>query len=81
MEGVIARYSGLSKEEVIANLEMINTYNFIAQYEPKGLGPVIVEDEDNRIYIENDNNNNNYYLAILHINNQFYFRKDQYITA
>ena len=80
-EGIIARYSGLSKDEVVANLQVINTYSFVAQYEPKGLGPVVVEDVDNRVYIENNSIDNDYYLAALHPNNQYYYRKDQYITA
>ena len=81
MEGIIARLSGLSKEEVIADLEFVNTYTFIAQYEPAGLGPVVIEEKDSsQIYIENEDN----YLspiAILIKNDGYYFRKDQYVTA
>ncbi|MDR3297822.1 MAG: hypothetical protein LBT19_00355 [Candidatus Nomurabacteria bacterium] len=45
-EGVLARYSGLTKDEVIATLDLIDYANFVAEYEPAGLYPVPIDDEE-----------------------------------
>jgi hypothetical protein len=39
-EGVLARYSGLTKEQVIANLDFIDYYTFVASYDPSDRLPV-----------------------------------------
>lgn len=39
-EGIIARYSGYTKEDVVAVMDMIEYYNYIANYDATGLGPV-----------------------------------------
>ena len=44
-EGIIARYSGYTKEEVIAVLDTLEYYNYIANYDATGLGPVASEDK------------------------------------
>lgn len=45
-EGVIARYAGMTTEDVIATLEIVDYINFIAEYDPSGLAPLaVVEDE------------------------------------
>ena len=80
-EGVVARLSGLSKEEVIAAFDYINTYTFLADYNPTGFGPVIIESsEPDKIYIEDKDNTIKTLYAIIKASN-YYYRKDQYITA
>jgi len=38
-EGILARKSGLTKETVVATLEQLDYYRFIASYDPTGMGP------------------------------------------
>ena len=42
-EGVLARMSGLTKEDVIATLDLVDYMNFLAEYDPTELLPVPVE--------------------------------------
>lgn len=42
-EGIIARYSGLSKDDVIATLDLMDYASFIAEYDPTYLSPVPAE--------------------------------------
>ena len=80
LEGIVAHLSGLSKEEVAEVFDYIETYTFIARYNPSGFGPTIVtKPEPEEIRIENNNININIF-ATIHQNN-YYYRKDQYITA
>lgn len=39
-EGVLARYSGLTKETVIATFDQLKEYQFLADYNPTGYGPI-----------------------------------------
>lgn len=41
-EGILARFSGMSKDDVIATLDLIDRASFIAEYEPSGLAPTVV---------------------------------------
>lgn len=80
LNGIVAHLSGLSKEEVAESFQYIESYSFVAQYEPSGLGPVVIsEPESERVYIEEDGIGGDLY-AVLHQAN-YYYRKDQYITA
>lgn len=45
-EGVLARFSGLSKDEVIATLELLEQAEFIANYEPSNLYPMPIEEHE-----------------------------------
>ena len=55
-EGILARYSGLTKDTVIATLDGLDILAFKAEYEPATLGPYPVEEgEEERIEIEEDN--------------------------
>lgn len=45
-EGVLARQTGMTKEQVIAGLAEIEKEEFLAQYDPHGLAPVVVEDKE-----------------------------------
>lgn len=42
-EGVLARMSGLTKEDVIATLDLVDYMNFLAEYDPTELLPVLVK--------------------------------------
>ena len=52
MLGIIARRSGLTKEEVEKNIAMINGIIFASNYNPEGLGPFFVKKTDNMVTIE-----------------------------
>ncbi|MDR0963683.1 MAG: hypothetical protein LBM60_03605 [Clostridium sp.] len=47
MEGILARYSGLSKEQVIATLDLVDYASFLAEYEPSELAPLIANNAAN----------------------------------
>jgi len=51
-EGIIARYSGLTKEQVSATYDVIDYYNFIANYNPTTYGPEKYEEPDNTVHFE-----------------------------
>ena len=52
-EGILARRSGLTKENVIATLQVMEGMQFIADYEPKDLAPYPAEEVDEeRIVLE-----------------------------
>ena len=52
-EGILARRSGLTKENVIATLQIMEGMQFIADYEPKDLAPYPAEEvEEERIVLE-----------------------------
>ena len=50
--GIIARYSGMSKEHVVAVLDLINYAEFLAKYDPSDMGPLKSQKVDD-IYYEN----------------------------
>ena len=64
-EGVLARKSGLTKENVIATIDTINYLTFIAEYDPTGKAPILKGDarEDHQFHIE-PKNNEEYLLGI-----------------
>lgn len=45
-EGILARYSGLTKENVIATLDAVEVLDFVADYDPSGYSPYVVEEEE-----------------------------------
>ncbi len=57
--GVIARFSGLTKEQVEKSIAQVNALMFVADYHPDGLGPlekqekpeVTIESTENYIYV------------------------------
>jgi hypothetical protein len=51
-EGVLARYSGMTKEDVIATLELIEGLNYIANYHPEERLAFGVEETNDTIYYE-----------------------------
>jgi len=63
-EGILAHFSGLTKETVIATIDQMNTLNFLAHYEPDGYGPLFYEEEEREYNIEEDNTiEQNYVIA------------------
>lgn len=56
IEGVLARYSGQTKEEINETLAILEYVDFIANYDPAERGPVVpIVEEDEQIHIEADN--------------------------
>jgi hypothetical protein len=45
-EGIIAQYSGMSKEQVIAVIDLVEYLDFLAKYDPTSLLPVPAEHVD-----------------------------------
>lgn len=55
-EGILARYTGMSKENVIAVLDAIDAMKFLAEYNPDGYAPysyIAEENDDIKVTIEN----------------------------
>ena len=62
-EGILARKTGLTKENVIATLDTINYLTFIADYDPDGYYPLNYQaPEEEKVQIENSEyiSNENY---------------------
>ncbi len=54
-EGMLARYSGLTKENVIATLDMMDVMNFVANYKPADLYPYPQKNnQEEEIKLENE---------------------------
>lgn len=51
-EGTLARFSGMTKEDVIATLELIDGLNYIANYHPEERLAFGIEETDDTIYFE-----------------------------
>ena len=49
-EGIIARYSGMSKDHVVAVLDLINYAEFLANYDPSDMGPLKPQESDDVYY-------------------------------
>jgi hypothetical protein len=64
-EGILARYSGLTKGKVVATLGALEVLAFKEEYEPAGLYPYPIEDEGEKEYRIEDNDTivNDYYVA------------------
>ncbi len=54
--GIIARRSGLTKDEVKKSIAMINGLLFVAKYNPEGLGPLVIEEKESGALIESTDN-------------------------
>ena len=55
--GILARYTGMSKENVIAVLDAIDAMEFLAEYNPDGYSPysyIAEENDDIKVTIENN---------------------------
>ena len=51
-EGILARYSGLTKDMVVATLDYLEVMNFIADYHPDGYGPLFYESQAADYHLE-----------------------------
>lgn len=49
-EGIIARYSGMSKDHVVAVLDLINYTEFLANYNPSDMGPLKPQEAEGIYY-------------------------------
>ena len=64
-EGILARRSGLTKDQVIAYLNQLDYLAKVINYDPTGKAPIIESHtkEQHELYIESEDNND-YYLGI-----------------
>jgi hypothetical protein len=53
-EGMLARYSGMTKENVIAVVDMVDSYAWLAHYEPSNLYPTPAPAEELPNYMLED---------------------------
>jgi len=73
LEGILARKSGLTKENVIATIDTINYLTFIANYDPDGYYPLNYQaPEEEKLQIEN----NNYIDSESYISNKPFYSLD-----
>ena len=80
-EGILARYSGLTKENVIATLDTLDALTYIAEYNPSDYYPYIVEEEEHIISLTDDSDYDLYRAeAALSQNYSIVFRKEAYIS-
>ena len=72
-EGILARKTGLTKENVIATIDTINYLTFIANYNPDGYYPLNYQaPEEEKLQIEN----NNYIDSESYISNKPFYLLD-----
>lgn len=69
-EGILARYSGLTKDTVIATLDGLEVLAFLEEYEPAGLYPYPIEEDEKEIRIEEEDTITDFYVA--YTNNTVY---------
>ena len=80
-EGILARYSGLTKENVIATLDQLEMYSFIADYDPSDYYPYIVEEEEaEQISLVDDNAFSANIATLLPNEYQVSIKKEAYIS-
>jgi len=63
-EGILARYSGLTKENVVATIDALEVLSFMSSYDPSGLYPYPAAEEDENMDIIFEEDDNNYIYAI-----------------
>lgn len=62
-EGIIARYSGMSKDHVVAVLDLMNYMEFLAKYDPSDLYPLPVEKAEDIYYEDTEIVDSSDYIA------------------
>ena len=72
MEGVIARYSGTTKEEVGDTLALVEYFDYIADYNPSTRYAFIEPAEEAPIFVE-INNSTTIAMDALKLNDAIYF--------
>lgn len=55
-EGILARYSGLTKDNVVATLDALDALTYIADYDPSEYYPYIVEKEEKTVSLSDESN-------------------------
>ncbi len=78
--GIIARRSGLSKEEVKKDIAMVNALLFVADYNPEGLGPLVIEERKPEVVFESTENYM-YIIGIIQNPARIEEKRNQNITA
>ena len=78
--GIIARRSGLSKEEVKKDIAMVNALLFVADYNPQDLGPLIIEERKPEVVFESTENYM-YIIGIIQNPARIEEKRNQNITA
>ena len=78
--GIIARRSGLTKEEVKKDIAMINGMLFVAEYNPEGLGPLIIEEKKPEVVFESTENYV-YIIGVIHDSTTAEEKRNQNTTA
>ncbi len=78
--GIIARRSGLSKEEVKKDIAMINALLFVADYNSEGLGPLVIEEKKPEVVFESTENYM-YIIGIIQNPARIEEKRNQNITA
>ena len=78
--GIIARRSGLTKDEVKKSIAMINGLLFAEEYNPEGLGPLLIEEKESEVVFESTNNYDNT-VGIINSSSVEAEKRSQNITA
>ena len=83
LEGILARYSGLSKEEVIGRIEAVQFYSWLAQYDPTDMYPTPAVHEEIPNYTMEDKRfvNDDGLLAVMNKGFTDLFRQRNFATA
>lgn len=66
-EGILARRSGLTKEQVIAYLDKLEYLAKVAEYDPTGKAPILKNEsaqEAYQLHIQSDDDSNEYLLGV-----------------
>ena len=78
--GIIARRSGLTKDEVKKSIAMVNALLFVSEYNPEGLGPLLVEEKERNVLVESTEDYV-YVIGALHNSTTSEEKRNQNITA
>lgn len=73
-EGLLAHFSGFTKDMVIATINQMESLNFLAQYDPNGYGPLFYEEPDREYQVEEDNTIEQHYV----IASNMFFEEHRY---
>lgn len=78
--GIIARRSGLTKDEVKKSIAMVNALLFVSEYNPEGLGPLLIEEKERNVLVESTEDYV-YVIGVLHNSTVSEEKRNQNTTA
>lgn len=78
--GIIARRSGLTKDEVKKSIAMVNALLFVSEYNPEGLGPLLIEEKERNVLVESTEDYV-HVIGVLHNSTTSEEKRNQNITA